>query len=259
MYKILQINKKEYEKCEVEIIDKGRYFWVNRKDLEVESDVANWAQIFDKCDPKKQKYRQELTRNAKYQQCRVFVRNDLVERKIKSCRKSSKRFLEFKKKLGLDPNLVTCDEQDIISALQVAFEGEIILTQYCIENKRIDAYFSKYKLGIEVDEYNHEGRNSNYEKSRQLMIESHGITIIRTNPDAADFDMNRLINQIYKHISQSNKEKLEKEKEVEIKEQENKIKEQKSEFAKELLSYLSSISMPVKLIKYFVKKILPTL
>ena len=91
------------------------------------------------------------------------------------------------------------------------------------------------------------------------MIESHGITIIRTNPDAADFDMNRLINQIYKHISQSNKEKLEKEKEVEIKEQENKIKEQKSEFAKEFLSYLSSISMPVKLIKYFVKKILPTL
>ena len=22
-------------------------FWVNRKDLEIESDVANWAQIFD--------------------------------------------------------------------------------------------------------------------------------------------------------------------------------------------------------------------
>ena len=31
------------------------------------------------------------------------------------------------------------------------------------------------------------------------MIESHGITVIRTNPDAADFGMNRLINQIYKH------------------------------------------------------------
>ena len=42
------------------------------------------------------------------------------------------------------------------------------------------------------------------------MIESHRITIIRTNPDAADFDMNKLINQIYKHISQSNKETLEK-------------------------------------------------
>ena len=49
------------------------------------------------------------------------------------------------------------------------------------------------------------------------MIESHGITIIRTNPDDADFDMNKLINQIYKRISQSNQKKLEKEKEVEIK------------------------------------------
>ena len=48
--------------------------------------------------------------------------------------------------------------------MQVAFKREIILTQYYIKNKRIDAYFSKYKLGIEVDEYNHEGRNSNYEK-----------------------------------------------------------------------------------------------
>ena len=59
------------------------------------------------------------------------------------------------------------------------------------------------------------------------MIEGHGITIIRTNPDAVDFDINKLINQIYKHISQSNKEKLEKEKEVEIKKLKNKIKEEK--------------------------------
>ena len=166
---MVQISKEGYEKCEVEIIDKGRYFGVNRKDLETESDVANWAQIFDKCDPEKQKYRQELTPNAEYQRCRVFVRNDLFERKVKSCRKSSKNFLEFEKKLGLDPDVVTCAEQDIISPLQVAFEGEIILA--CIKNKRLDAYFSKYKLGIEVDEYYNEGRNSEYEQSRQFMIE----------------------------------------------------------------------------------------
>ena len=83
--------------------------------------------------------------------------------------------------------------------MHTTFEGEIILTQYCIKNKKIDAYFSKYKLAIEIDEYNHEGRNFYFEKHRQLMIESYGITIIKTNPDAANFDMNRLINQIYKH------------------------------------------------------------
>ena len=43
------------------------------------------------------------------------------------------------------------------------------------------------------------------------MIESHGITIIiRTNPDVADFNMNRPINQIYKYMTQSNKKKAEK-------------------------------------------------
>ena len=89
--------------------------------------------------------------------------------------------------------------------MQVAFEGEIILTQYCIKKKRLDAYFPKYQLGIEVDEYNHEGRNFEKEQSRQLMIESQGITIIRTNPDTADFDMNRIINQIYTHIFKSTK------------------------------------------------------
>ena len=72
----------------------------------------------------------------------MFLQIYLVEKKIKSCRKSSKRFLEFIKKLGLDPDVVTCDERDIISTLQVPFEGEIILTQYSIENKRIGAYFS---------------------------------------------------------------------------------------------------------------------
>ena len=96
-----QISKKRYKKGEVEIIDKGRYFWVNRKDLEVESDVANWAKSFDKCNPEKQKYRHELMPITEFQPCRRFVRNDLVERKIK-CRKVSERFLKFKEKLGLN-------------------------------------------------------------------------------------------------------------------------------------------------------------
>ena len=97
MYKMIQISKEEYKKCEVEIIDKGRYFRVNRKDSEVESDVANWVQVFDKCDPEKQKHRQELTPKAEYQQCRVFVRNDLVKRKIKSLKNHQNDFQNSKK------------------------------------------------------------------------------------------------------------------------------------------------------------------
>ena len=117
--------------------------------------------------------------------------------------------IQLKKKIKVVENhpkdfyVITCGEQDIISALKVAFEGEIFITQYCIQNKILNAYFSKNKLGIEIDEYNYEGRNPNYEKSRQLMIESHRITIIRTNPDAGDFNMYRIISEIYKHIAES--------------------------------------------------------
>ena len=50
--------------------------------------------------------------NAKFQPCRRFVRNELGERKIKSCRKASEKFLKFKEKLGLDPYKITCDEQE---------------------------------------------------------------------------------------------------------------------------------------------------
>ena len=53
MYKMVQIKKEGYKKYEVEIIDKVRFFWVNRKDFEVVSDGTNWAQIFDKCDLEK--------------------------------------------------------------------------------------------------------------------------------------------------------------------------------------------------------------
>ena len=58
----------------------------------MESDVANWAQIFDKCDSEKQNYRQGLTPNAEYQRCGVFMQNDLVERKIKAVENHQKDF-----------------------------------------------------------------------------------------------------------------------------------------------------------------------
>ena len=44
-------------------------------------------------------------------------------------------------------------------------------TQYCVQNKRLDLYFSEYKPGVEIDEYGHADREFEYEQSRQLMIE----------------------------------------------------------------------------------------
>ena len=95
--KMVKISQEEYEKCEVEIIDKGRYFWVNRKDLEVESDVANWAQIFDKCDPKKQKYRHELTPNTKFSNVGRLYEMIQLKKKLKAVENHQKDFQNLKK------------------------------------------------------------------------------------------------------------------------------------------------------------------
>ena len=106
--------------------------------------------------------------NTKFRPCERFVRNDLAKWKIRSL--ASEQFLEFKKKLGLDPNEYSFDRQDIISALQVAFEEEIMHTQYYVQNKKLDLYFSEHKLGVETDEYGHADRGFEWEQSRQLSV-----------------------------------------------------------------------------------------
>ena len=43
MYKKSKINKEAYKQCEIETIDKGKYFWLSRRDLEIEYSYSNWA------------------------------------------------------------------------------------------------------------------------------------------------------------------------------------------------------------------------
>ena len=80
------------------------------------------------------------------------------------------------------------------------------------------------------------------------MIESHGITIIRTNPDDADFDMNKLINEIHIQIIKSTKK--------------TKVSTKKSlidDLSKRLLEleFKSNHSIKSKCLKWVVKNILP--
>ena len=50
-----KIRKEAYKNCKMEIMHDDKYFWINRRDLEIESDYKNWAVLFHKCDPKKTK------------------------------------------------------------------------------------------------------------------------------------------------------------------------------------------------------------
>ena len=115
----------------------SQYFWINRRDLEIGS-KCNWQAIFDKCkDSSSQKYRKELTPNITFQPNKIFVRNDLFEKIIKSCKATNLEFLKLKEKLGLCLYEDICDEQELISMSEEIFKEENIFTQHDVENKQL--------------------------------------------------------------------------------------------------------------------------
>ena len=78
---MLEITIDNCHKCNLETIidpNNSQYFWINRRDLEIES-KHNQQAIFDKYkDSSSQKYRKELTSNITFQPNKIFVRNDLL-------------------------------------------------------------------------------------------------------------------------------------------------------------------------------------
>ena len=86
---MLEITIDNCYKCDLETINdpnNNQYFWINRRDLEIET-KRDWQVIFDEYkDLLTQKYRKELTRNITLQPNKVFVKNNLFEKIIKSCK-----------------------------------------------------------------------------------------------------------------------------------------------------------------------------
>ena len=122
-----------------------------------------------------------------------------------------------------------CKKQTVLESIKDTFKGEDMQTQYTARGYRIDLYFHKYKLAIEVDELGHNDRNIAHEIQRHRAIEKElGCVFIRINSDAENFNICIEIAKIKGCIAQLNKEAEMKK----IKEKEAEIKEQKRKFAK---------------------------
>ena len=104
---MLKITRDNCYKCDLETTidpNNSQYFWINRRDLEIES-KRKWQAIFDKCkDSSRQKYRKELTPNITFQPNKIFVRNDLFEKIIKSCKATNLEFLKLNEQLRKEEN-----------------------------------------------------------------------------------------------------------------------------------------------------------
>ena len=106
-------------------------------------------------------------------------------------------------------DVINTKEQTVIDSIKDAFEGENMQTQYTVLGYRIDLYFHKYKLAIEVDESGHNDKNINYEIQRQQTLERElNCVFIRINPDPVDFNVFREISKIQRQIKKSFKKSL---------------------------------------------------
>ena len=142
-------------------------FWINRRDLEIES-KCNWQAIFDKYkESSRQKYRKELTPNITFQPNKIFVRNDLFEKIIKSCEATNLEFLKLKENLGLRLYKDICDEQELISMSEEIFNEENIFIQHDVENKQLKEENDKLKKE-ENDKLRKEENDKLRKKNEQL-------------------------------------------------------------------------------------------
>ena len=108
--------------------------------------------------------------------------------------------------------------------------------------------FHVHRLVAEIDEDGHIHCDEEKFQIRQKLIENYCFSFIRINLDVKNFDLDVEIARIYNCINKFSVR-------LAVKSAEESLKEK---FAKELLSFVSSISKHLKHVKYFMKKILPT-
>ena len=165
---MLEITIDNCYKCDLETINdpnNSQYFWINRRDLEIET-KRNWQVIFDKYkDLSTQKYRRELTPNLTFQPNKIFVRNNLFEKIIKSCKATNLEFLKLKEKLGLCLYEDICDEKEFILMSEESF------IQHDVENKQLKEENENEKLETRNEKLEMTNENKQFEKNKIIKEE----------------------------------------------------------------------------------------
>ena len=141
---------------------------------------------------------------------RRFLHIDLALKIIMDCRTDES--CSLKKNLGFNlHDVINTKEKTVLRSIKDAFEGEDMQTEYnsTVISYRIDLYFHKHKLAIEVDELGHADRNLDNEIERQKPLERElNCVFIRINPDEKDFNIFKEINKMCRHIKKSTKKSL---------------------------------------------------
>ena len=159
---MLEITIDNCSKCDLETINdpnNSQYFWINREDLEIET-KREWQVIFGNYkDLSTQKYRKQLTPNITFQPNKIFIRNDLFEKIIKSCKATNLEFLKPKEKLGLCLYEAICDEQEfILMSEKIFILHDVENEQLKKENEKVETRNEKLETRNEKVEMTNENK-----------------------------------------------------------------------------------------------------
>ena len=149
---MVDISKKTYENNDTEVIVDGiGTFWLNQKHIEEKIGQENLPVIINQHDPLYKKHRYELVDKLKKQPNRRFLHSYLALKVIMDCRTDES--CNLKRNLGFRlHDVINTKEQTVLKSIKDAFEGEDMQTQYSVSGCRVDLYFHKHKIAIEVDE-----------------------------------------------------------------------------------------------------------
>ena len=172
----------------------------------------------------------------------VFVKNIVMANIIKHCRGEKKRGIKvidgFRKKIMIsDSEISVCLEHEVKSKIGIIFVNEEILEEHSVKvyesdpyfyehhkkNKqtiengreyilfRIDVYFTKYFLTVEIDEEGQTDRDLIFEEKRQKALEKKlNCEFIRINTSRENYGASYEAIRIQTFISISNKNKIKK-------------------------------------------------
>ncbi len=99
--------------------------------------------------------------------------------------------------ISIRDDIDTTHEQKTIKQIRKAFIHFTTIPQYKVTPYYIDLYFPSHKIAVECDEQGHRRYALENEIKRQKYIESTlNCTFVRYNPDALDFNIGDVINQI---------------------------------------------------------------
>ena len=162
--------------------------WLNEINMKDQLKHSNLVTATQQYSSDLRKQRKELKNYSKNQPCRRFLEKIFAILVIMDC--ITTPTVNFKTKLGLNQHDPITQEQSVLSKILTLFAAEEIILQHNVLGYRIDAYFHKYKLAIEVDEQGYHDRNNDYKIERQKAIENKlGCEFIRINPAKKDFNI----------------------------------------------------------------------